>query len=861
MRKNPLYIKVIFFILLYFFLSFAFFSHKNIANAITPIELQALENKLKLNKIKQGMIQSDPQFLNLKKLYDSYKWKKFRSESERDADDLYVKDEVIIKYKKNIFDLSKTELYRKEENFLSEGKLELIKRNKEFNISLVKIKDGKTVEEKIKDLSNNITIESVQPNYIYHNLSIDSNDPYKTHLWGLDNYGQIVNGNVGLNDKDIDAPEAWNILKRNENKVIVAVIDNGINYYMSDIELSMWDGSNCVNEQNEPILGGCKHGYDYTEYDNEPLPDWGESHGTHIAGTIAAQFNNGVGILGVAPNVEIMALKMSYNTTFSVINGIGFAKYNNAKIINASWGGPNYDQALKDAIESFPGLFVVAAGNDAKNHDAGQNIYPCDYELDNIICVAATTSRDELAGFSDYGAISVDLGAPGVNILSTVTDSKLSENFNNIYLGSIPSGWSRSGYGSSWWGVAKHPFDDYEKVLCTDRYACRNYYYDSWMNSTLTSAKYDMSKTDAGALIFDIACDTEYSPNNLTDVLILEISQNGYDYEIIGVYDEAILDDDSDSTGYAVDSVFMPIPPEYYTTNFQFRFTWLTNGVDNSHGGCYIDNLDLARGGYAFFEGTSMAAPHVSGVAALLWGYRPNLTTAQVKEAIMNSGDPVPALAGKAVSGKRLNANNALLAVQGEVIKTFSFSIEGVSHSCSVNEKTKKILCNLPADYPKSNLAPSIELTGGSISPASGVARDFTIPQNYTFTHTDDVQEIYTVIITPFLRGNTLLRSGAGNWSVPNTKFVTEGDFNGDGKDDVAVMYDYDREDMSLIMFLSDGTKFPGFGKTWFRSGVGNWSVPNTRFVTSGDFNGNGIDELTTMYDYGNADMSLITFR
>jgi subtilisin family serine protease len=205
----------------------------------------------------------------------------------------------------------------------------------------------------------------------------------------------------------------------------VAVIDTGVAYDHPDLVNSLWDGSACKSDTNA-VLGGCQHGYDFENNDKIPLPS-SDSHGTHIAGTIAAQMNNGIGIAGVAPQTKIMAIRSSL-TTANIIMGMNFAKNNGAKIINASWGSENpafaNDALLFNAIRDFPGIFITAAGNGGDDGDGDDNestpFYPSNYTLPNIISVAATDDDDDLSGFSNYGSTSVDVGAPGVSIFSTI---------------------------------------------------------------------------------------------------------------------------------------------------------------------------------------------------------------------------------------------------------------------------------------------------------------------------------------------------------------------------------------------------------------------------------------------------------
>ncbi len=232
--------------------------------------------------------------------------------------------------------------------------------------------------------------------------SVKPNDPYFTKLYGLHNTGQTG----GTSDADIDAPEAWAIT-RGSPAVIVAVIDTGVDYNHPDL------AANCIA------------GYDYANNDADPMDDNG--HGTHVAGTIAATGNNAIGVAGVTWNTRIMPLKFlsasGSGYTSNAIKAINYAKQHGATIASCSWGSSGTDKALQDAITNAPGiLFVCAAGNSAKNTD----IYPqspASLPNANILAVAASDAKDRLASFSNYGAKTVDVAAPGVSILSTTPGS------------------------------------------------------------------------------------------------------------------------------------------------------------------------------------------------------------------------------------------------------------------------------------------------------------------------------------------------------------------------------------------------------------------------------------------------------
>lgn len=299
----------------------------------------------------------------------------------------YAEGRIIVQFEKSMPESAKVENIKAIEalrvkRFEKEG-LELIK--------LEKTKDVKGAIEKLKKMKG---IEFAEPDYIVRANYIPD-DTYFYLMWGLNNTGNI----------DIDAPEAWDI-ERGESSVTVAVIDTGV-------------------QTNHPDLAGqFVTGYDFYFDDTSVYDGLDDDHGTHVAGTIAA-IDNSIGVIGVAPNIKIMPLKFlgpDGGYISDAIDAINYAKQNGADIINASWGGGGYSESLKNAIESFGGVFVVAAGNNKTDTDKNP-YYPASYTSSNIISVAAIDKYGALASFSNYGLNSVDIAAPGVDIASTYPDS------------------------------------------------------------------------------------------------------------------------------------------------------------------------------------------------------------------------------------------------------------------------------------------------------------------------------------------------------------------------------------------------------------------------------------------------------
>ncbi|MGI5310557.1 S8 family serine peptidase [Rheinheimera sp. WS51] len=363
----------------------------------------------------------------------------------------------------------------------------------------VMIPKGVNRDELIKKLSLNPSVEVAEPNYPLHAL-VTPDDSRFNELWAMQNTGQ----NGGTAGADIKAVEAWDLSTGSSN-VIIGVIDTGMDYNHPDLIDNRW-----VNNGDYP---GSTYGYSATNASLDPM-DSG-SHGTHVAGTIGASGNNGVGVTGVNWDVTIIPCQFlgpqggSTAGAIECINYFTDLKLNygvDVKATNNSWGGGGYSEALRAAIQTSNDagiLFVAASGNDGYDADTTP-MYPAAYDLEGIISVASTDRNDTLSVFSgggsNYGAVSVDIGAPGSAILSTI-------------------------------------------------------------------------------------------PGN----------------------------------------------------------------------------------SYASYSGTSMASPHVAGAAALLWSINPDLTPAEVKTILMETGDSLTALTGKTVSGKRLNLANSV--VEANPIPSFKLTI------------------------------------------------------------------------------------------------------------------------------------------------------------------------------------------
>jgi subtilisin family serine protease len=289
----------------------------------------------------------------------------------------------------------------------------------------------------IDALRANPDVEFVEPNYVIRILTTP-NEPWFPSLWALFNNGQSINGTVSLAGADIKAAEAWTVTT-GARDTVVGIVDTGIDYHHPDLAANIWTAPRAFTVTIGGVVITCAagtHGFNAIDNTCDPFDD--HSHGTHVAGTIGAVGNNGVGVTGVNWIASMMGLKFlsasGSGSTANAIKAIDFAIQAKAalgagadvRILSNSWGGGGYSQSLRNEIDAANAnnmLFVAAAGNSAMNNDADPQ-YPSSYTTANMISVAATTNRDQRASFSNWGATSVHLGAPGQAILSTVPNNR-----------------------------------------------------------------------------------------------------------------------------------------------------------------------------------------------------------------------------------------------------------------------------------------------------------------------------------------------------------------------------------------------------------------------------------------------------
>lgn len=334
------------------------------------------------------------------------------------------------------------------------------------NVYDVRLQPDETVESMLAQLQKNPLVDNIQPNYIKR---LQTTDPYYDQQWGLNNTVQL--------GSDIHAEDAWTVT-HGDPSVVIAVIDTGIvGGYLAphpDLQNQLWQNPHEIpNDLNDNDGNGIVDdiiGANFSDLNNingNPV-DPADGHGTQVASIIGAEADNGIGISGVAPGVKLMIIKAfsaGVSSSASVIAAIDYAIQNGANIINASYGQIgskdygeiNFDFLEYDAIRRAGDagiLFVTAAGNGCTNdpqslnydphcpystitgydndHPPDPNLesfVPASYNLENIIAVAASNRNDDLASFSNYGATTVDLAAPGVSILAAgLIDTKNPDN-------------------------------------------------------------------------------------------------------------------------------------------------------------------------------------------------------------------------------------------------------------------------------------------------------------------------------------------------------------------------------------------------------------------------------------------------
>ncbi|HET6998238.1 MAG TPA: S8 family serine peptidase [Solirubrobacterales bacterium] len=534
---------------------------------------------------------------------------------------------------------------------------------------LVETEPGQTPGAAVRELEADPAVVLAERDGYYFEDAIP-NDPLFGQLWGLQNTGLGIDGFAGaLAGADISASGAWDRTVGTPTTV-VADIDGGYWFEHPDLADVVWDNPgetpNDVDDDGNGIIDDL-HGADFVGVnaetpvrDSNPTDDdlVGGGHGIHTAGTIGAEGNNGIGIAGVAQDVRIMPLRVCSRYVLaddrgcphsSMIEAINYAGAKDARVANMSLGGENFSAAMRDAIAASPQtLFVIAAGNEGVSNEVEPH-YPCVYDplaegksaVNNVICVAATDQADELAEFSNWGSSSVDLGAPGTETLSTYPISyPIDQDFE---IDDFDAKWSDSGADGGFERTNESPLGSYgmsdspgaTPVAGSTRASTFTFTLPAGFQDCRLEHTRSVSRGLGGSFFYEVSYDDEVL------VGLGSGSSGRFYYEFL----------DSLSEGGKLEVTF--------------RYTAGSNPTASN--GVWLDDIQLRcmaqlgePGGYAFLNGTSMATPHVTGAAALLFSLKPSASVTEVRQGLLRSVDRLSTLAGKTTSGGRLDVSAAL---------------------------------------------------------------------------------------------------------------------------------------------------------------------------------------------------------
>ena len=331
----------------------------------------------------------------------------------------YANDSIIVKFKENVKRSERFMLVKslggafKDKN--DDGVDDRYRNIAKGRIAQLALPKGADPAAMVERLKHNPNIEYAELNYL-HFPSVVPNDPSYSSLWGM----QIT-----------DAEQGWE-MEMGSKDIVVGVIDTGFDYTHPDLAANIWTNPNEIagNGVDDDGNGYIDDIHGISAINDNGNPQDTHYHGTHVAGTIGAVGNNGEGVVGVNWNTNMVGCSFlggSGGTTADAIQCIDYMvdlknRGVNLRVLNNSWGGGAFSQSLKDAIISADNagmLFVAAAGNDAFDNDQIDS-WPANYDVPNVMSIASTTSTDNMSSFSQWGATTVDMGAPGSNVLSTV---------------------------------------------------------------------------------------------------------------------------------------------------------------------------------------------------------------------------------------------------------------------------------------------------------------------------------------------------------------------------------------------------------------------------------------------------------
>lgn len=572
-----------------------------------------------------------------------------------DSQRRFVPGEIVVQFKPRVEALGRASVLRTLDAS-TKHKLPLLPR-----VQLVRISE-ETVPEAIAAFERQPQVLYAEPNFI-QTIDTTSNDPLFSNMWGLKNTGQRIFGVPGTPDADIDAPEAWR-LTTGSDSVTVGIVDTGVAYDHPDLSPNIWTNpgesgggkeTNGIDDDSNGFVDDWR-GWDFVDGDNNPRDFNG--HGTHVAGTIGAQGDNEQGVVGVNWDVGLMPVRThnagGSGTTVQSAEGFAYAGANGAKVVNASFGGPHFSMVELEAIKNYPNtLFVAGAGNEGADNQI-EPLYPCAFEAPNIVCVAATDQFDELAYFSNFGEDSVDLGAPGTNVLSTVPAYGFPV-FSDGFESPIGATWTTGGTNDSWART--------EEASSGGSRSLTDSPGGEYLNDTDSFARTASPFSLAGQSGCRLKRRLKLSAKS-GDGVVTEASTTSSFTAPTTIRTPRSTGSTGSFVGVSWSLSALDGAPEVF---IRFRLESDSSITDD---GVYIDDVEVrcltstfAGNEFEYLDGTSMATPHVSGGAALIWAETPGASVTDVKNALLSTTEAKASLAGKTVTGGRLNAN---LAVGGD---------------------------------------------------------------------------------------------------------------------------------------------------------------------------------------------------
>jgi thermitase len=533
---------------------------------------------------------------------------------------------------------------------------------------------GQTVDDAIAAYQGDPNVESVQPNYIYHITAVPNVSQYG-QLWAYKNTQQTIDSsytqppgtplsyttnNPGTAGDDMNIEKAWDLITDcSGTAAVVAVVDTGVNYKQQDLASSLWTSGTDTFSIN--------HGYNFVDNNNDPMDKHG--HGTHVAGIIGASGDStppsGGTTSGVCWKASIMAVRVldasGTGDTVTITQGVNFAVAHGAKVINMSLGGGGsidslFNTAITDA-QTADVVVVVAAGNSASNNDTTPT-YPCNFTQTSLICVAALDQSYALSTFSNYGAKSVDVGAPGTNILSTWAGT------SGVLPVDLTTGWTFSSTTTPTGGWAPSTFtvNNVSTPFLVDP---SNYPSGTYNRSTddrvykdFNLTGFDAAVVDFGAAVdiiagddFRVGCKSSGGDPFSGGIKVLDIT-NEATYPNLIELGADISSCISANCGLGFQLQSGSVTPKRRGVGLTFLGTFLG-----------IDTLMLNNSSYNTINGTSMATPEVAGLATMLRAYNPQFTAMDVVNAIKNGGRPTPSLTGKTSTGRAVDVMSSLVYI------------------------------------------------------------------------------------------------------------------------------------------------------------------------------------------------------